>query len=164
MKRIILVVFAMFLAGSVFCQVPLDKSQEKRIKEIHKNVSKEHDAILKNLALTVDEKKARVDATKNARDAQLAAIMTSEQIAAVKSKDPIDWNKAYQKIEKQEKSRLKDERDQKLREVDKNIREIDSQQEELKRQQNELKRKQKDLDDQRKVLKTQKKGINIQYK
>ena len=164
MKRIILVVFAMFLAGSVFCQTPLDKTQQKKVKEIHKNVSKEHDAILKNLALTADEKKARVDATKNARDAQLAAIMTSEQAVALKSKDPIDWKKAYLQIEKQEKSRLKDERDQKLREVDKLIRDVDSQKDEIKKQQNELKRKQKDLDDQLKELKTKKKGINAQYK
>ena len=164
MKKIILVVCAMFMAVSVFCQTPLDKDQQKKVKEVNKSVSKEHDAILKNSTLTVDEKKARVEATKNSRDAQLEVIMTPEQVAALKSKDPVDWNKAILRIEKQEKARLKDERDQKLREVDQKIREIDSQQDEIKRQQNELKRKQKDLNDQNKSLKTQKKGIIAQYK
>jgi len=164
MKKIIIVVFAMFLAGSAFCQTPLDKNQQKKVKAIHKNVKKEHDAVLKDAALTVDGKKARFDATKIARDAQLAVLLTSEQIAVVKSKDPIDWNKAYQKIEKQEKSRLKDERDHKLREIDKQIRDIESQKDELKNQQNELKRRQKDINDQLKALKTKKKGIKAQYK
>ena len=164
MKKIVLAVFAMFLAGSVFCQAPLDKDQEKKVKNIHKNVSKEHEAILNNTLLTVDEKKARVDATKNARDAQLASIMTSEQAVALKSKDTIDWNKVHSRIEKMEKARLKGERDQKLKEVDQKIRDIDSQQDEIKKQQNELKRRQKDLDDQRKLLKTQRKGISDQYK
>ena len=164
MKKIILAVFVMLLTIPVYCQTPLDKDQQKKVKKIHKDISKEHDNILKNTTLTVDEKKARVDATKNARDAQLATIMTSEQASALKSKDPIDWNKAYLRIEKQEKSRLKDERDQKLREVDKQIRDVESQQDDIKKQMNELKRKQKDLGDQNKVLRTQKKGIKAQYK
>ena len=164
MKKIILVVAAIFWAGSVFCQAPLDKDQQKKVKEVNKSVSKEHDAILKNSTMSVDEKKARVEATKNSRDAQLAVIMTPEQVVALKSKDPVDWDKAILKIEKQEKARLKDERDQKLREVDQKIRDVNSQQDEVKRQQNELKRKQKDLNDQQKSLKTQKKGINAEYK
>ena len=164
MKKIILSVFVMFLAGHVFCQSPMDKDQQKKVKEIHKKVTKENDVIMKNSAIAVNEKKALVDANKNARDAQLAVVLNSEQVAAVKSKDPIAWDKVYNKIDNMEKSRLKAERDQKLKEVDRQIRELDGQQDDLKRQMNELKRRQKDLDDQRKALKTQKKGINAQYK
>jgi len=164
MKKIILSVLVMFLAGHVFCQAPLDKSQQKRVKEIHKSVTKDNDAILKNSAISADEKKDRVDAIKNSRDARLAAILTSEQIAAVKAKDPIDWNKVYNKINKAENSRLKAERDQKLKEVDKQMKDLDSQQDDIKRQMNELKRRQKDLTNQQKALKAKKKEINARYK
>ena len=164
MKKIILSILVMFLAGYVFCQTPMNKDQEKKVKEIHKSVTKDNDVILKNSALSADEKKARVDANKSARDARLAVVLNSEQIAAVKVKDPIDWNKVYNKIDKAEKSRLKAERDQKVKEVDKQMKELDNQQGELKKQMNELKKKQKDLSDQQKILKSEKKAINAQYK
>ena len=164
MKRIVLFGFALLVAGNVLAQTPMDKEQQKKVKDIHKRVAKEHDIILKNLALTVDEKKARVAATQNDRDAQLAALLNSEQITAVKAKDPIAWSKVYSRIEKQEKSRLKDERDQKLKEVDRQIKELDSQQSDVKRQMDELKRKQKELDAQHRALKAQHKEIVAQYK
>ena len=164
MKKVILFGFAMLMAGSVFCQAPMDNNQQKQVKEIHKNVTKEHKAILNNPTLTVDEKKARLSATKDERDEKLAAVLTSEQVSALKEKDPIDWNKALSAIEKQEKSRLKTERDQKLKEVDKEIRVLDGQQDDIKRQMQALKRSQKDLDEQYKAAKAKKKEINAQYK
>ena len=164
MKKIIFIGFFVFLTGNVFCQATMDKVQQQKVKEIHKNVSKEHDDILKNLTLTVDEKKSRVDATKNARDAELAAVLTSEQVNAVKAKDPIDWNKMYLKIEKQEKSRMKDEMDQRLKEVDKEAKEVKNQQDDIKKQMNDLKKKQKDLGDQQKALKERTKMIKAEYK
>ena len=112
MKKIFLAVFVMLLANNAFCQTPLDKEQQKKVKKIHQQVSKEHGAILKNQSLTVNEKRDRVDASKTARDAHLAVFMTQEQVVGVMSKDPIDWNKVYVRIEKQELSRLKNERKQ----------------------------------------------------
>jgi len=164
MKKIIFISLFVFLTGNVFCQATLDKAQQTKVKEIHKNVSKEHNDILKNLTMTVDEKKSRVDGTKSTRDAQLADLLNSEQINAVKAKDPIDWNKMYLKIEKQEKSRMKAEMDQRLKEVDREAREIKDQQDDAKRQMNDLKRKQKDLGDQQKELKNKKKNIKAEYK
>jgi len=164
MKKIIFIGLFVFLTGNVFCQATLDKDQQRQVKEIHKNVSKEHDEILKNLTMTVDEKKYRVDNTKSARDAQLAEILNSEQINALKVKDPIDWNKIYLKIEKQEKSRMKAEMDQRLKEVDKEVKEVKTQQDDIKKQMNDLKKKQKDLGDQQKVLNEKKKKIKAEYK
>ena len=164
MKKFVLFGMIMLMAGNVFCQTPMDKSQKKQVSEIHKKVTKEHDAILKNPTLTADEKKARIDATKTARDAQLAVVLSTDQKNALLAKDPIKWTKMYSAIEKQEKSKMKAERDQKLKEVDKQIRELDSQQAEIKRQTQELKRKQKDLDVLYKAARAKKKEINAQYK
>jgi len=164
MKKIVFIGIFVFLAGNVFCQAPLDKDQQKKVKEIHKNISKEHDGILKNQTLTVDEKKSRVDATKGARDAQLADVLTSEQIDALKAKDPIDWNKMYLAIEKQEKSRLKSEMDQRLKEVDKEVKDLKNQQDDVKRQMSDLKKKEKDLGAQQKELSAKKKSIKAEYK
>ena len=164
MKRIIFIGLFAFLTAHVFCQAPLSKDQQQRVKEIHKNISKEHDDILKNQTLTVDEKKSYVDDTKRARDAQLADVLTPEQINVVKAKDPIDWNKVYLKIEKQEKSRLNDEMEEKLKEVDKHLKELESHQDDLKKQMAELKKKEKDLGEQEKALKVQKKAIKDEYK
>ena len=82
----------------------------------------------------------------------------------MKLKDPVDWDGTMKKIDKQEKSRLKAERDQKLSEVEKEVRDLKGEQEDIKKQMNDLKRKQKDIGDQQKVLKQRKKDINAQYK
>lgn len=163
MKKVLFISIFVFLAGNVFCQA-LDKDQQKKVKEVHKNVSKELDGILKNQVLTVDEKKARVDASKSSRDAQLAVIISSEQIDAVKQKDPVDWNKTILKIEKQEKSRLKDEMNQKLKEVDGEIKDLNTQQDDLKKQMSDLQKKQKSIGEQQKSLKAKKKAIKSEYK
>ncbi len=166
MKKIIFIGILAFMAGNVFCQTaaPMDKDQQKKVKNIHKQVEKQHEDVLKNQTMTADEKKARVQATKNERDAQLDEVLTPEQASAVKAKDPINWDKTHGKIDKQEKSRLKAEKDQKLKDVDKQSRELESQQDDVKKQMNDLKRKQKDLDEQQKALKKKKKDINAQYK
>ena len=142
----------------------MDKNQQKQVKAIHKKVQKEHSDILKDPLLTADEKKSRVESTNRERDAKLAEVLTPEQVMAVKAKDPISWKKTLDKIDKQERSRLKAERDQKLSEVDKQARVIASQQDEVKKQMNDLKRQQKDLDAKQKVLKQQKKEIKAFYK
>ena len=152
------------MAGNLFCQAPMDKEQQKKVKEIHRNITNDHKALLKNQALSVDEKKARVSASRTSRDAQLAVVLTSEQIDAVKAKDPIKWDKVVSDIDKQERSRLKGERDQKLQEVDRHLRDLKSQQDDVKFQMNELKRRQKDLAGQQKTLKTEQKQIKAQYK
>ena len=165
MKKVIFIGIFMFLAGNIFCQtVPVDKNQQKQVKQIHKEIQKQHSDVIKHPTMTVDEKKARVEATKRERDARLSGILSSEQVEAVKLKDPVDWNGTHKKIDKQETSRLKAERDVKLREVDKEIRDIDGLLDDIKVQMNDLKRKQKDLSDQKKVLKQKRKGINAQYK
>jgi len=164
MKKIVFIGLFAFLTANVFGQVTLDKDQQKKVKEIHKNVSNQHNDILKNQGLTVDEKKSRVDDSKGARDALLADVLTSEQIDAVKAKDPIDWNKMYLKIEKQEKSRMKAEMDLKIKEVDNEAKVIKSQQDELKKQMNDLKSRQKELGDQQKALNARKKAIKAEYK
>jgi len=165
MKKIIFIGVFMFLAGNIFCQTtPMDKDQQKKVKQIHKEIQKQHGDVLKHPTMTVDEKKARVEATKSERDAKLAELLTPEQAEAVKTKDPVDWAGTHKKIDKQEKSRLKAERDLKLKEVDKEARELESQQDDIKKQMNDLKRKQKDLSDQQKVIKQNRKDINAQYK
>ena len=165
MKKSIFIGIFVFLAGNIFCQTtPMDKNQQKAVKQIHKEVQQQHNDVVKHPTMTVDEKKARVEATKNERDAKLSGLLTSEQVEAVKVKDPIDWNGTVKKIDKQEKSRLKAERDLNLKEVDKEVRDIEGQQDDIKKQMNDLKRKQKDLDDQQKVLKQKRKDINAQYK
>jgi len=164
MKKFFLLGIIMLIAGNVFCQTPLDKNQQKKVKEIHKEITKEHNAILKNSALTADEKKARIDATRGKRDSQLAAVLSVEQKNTLLTKDPINWKNVYGEVEKQEKSRLKAEKDQKLKEVDKQVKDLDSQQAEIKKQMQDLKKRQKDLDDQYKQAKAKKKDINAQYK
>ena len=164
MKKFFLLGIIMLITGNVFCQTPMDKDQQKKVKEIHKEITKEHNAILKNSALSADEKKARVDATRGKRDSQLASVLSLEQKNTLLTKDPINWKKVYSSIEKQEKSRLKAERDQKLKEVDRQVRELDIQQAEIKKQMQDLKRRQKDLDDLYKQAKAKKKEINAEYK
>ena len=166
MKKIIFIGIFMFLAGNIFCQTtaPMDKNQQKQVKQIHKQIQKQHNDVVKHQTMTVDEKKASVEASKNERDAKLAEILTPEQMATVKLKDPVDWAGAHKKIDKQEKSRLKVERDQKLKEVEKEVRVLEGQEDEIKKQMNDLKRKQKDISDQQKTLKQRKKEINAQYK
>ena len=165
MKKSIFIGIFVFLAGNIFCQTtPMDKNQQKAVKQIHKEIQQQHNDVIKHTTMSVDEKKARVEATKSERDAKLSGLLTSEQAAAVKAKDPIDWNGTVKKIDKQEKSRLKAERDLKLKEVDKDARVLDGQQDEIKKQMNDLKRKQKDLDDRQKELKQKRKEINAQYK
>ena len=166
MKKIIFIGIFMFLAGNIFCQTitPMDKNQQKTVKQIHKDVQKQHNDILKQPTMSADEKKDRVEASKSQRDAKLSEFLTYDQVVAVKLKDPIDWAGAHKKIEKQEKSRLKAERDVKLKEVDKEVRVLDGQQDALKKQMNDLKREQKNLDEQQKALKQRKKEINAQYK
>jgi chromosome segregation ATPase len=163
MKKIIFIGLFVFLTANVFCQAP-DKAQQKKVNDIHKSISKEHGDILKNQVLTVDEKKSRVDDTKSARDAQLADVLTSEQIDALKAKDPISWNKVYLQIEKQEKSRLKSEMDQRLKEVDKDVKDLKGQQDDIKKQMSDLKKKEKDLSEQQKALNAKKKAIRAEYK
>ena len=164
MKRIIFIGLFVFLTGNVFCQATLDKDQQKKVKEIHKKISKEHDDILKNQTLSVNDKKSRVDATKNSRDAQLEVVLSSEQVNTVKAKDPIDWSKTYLKIEKQEKSRMKAEMDLKIKEVDKESKDVKVQQDDIKKQMKDLKGKEKELGDQQKALKEKKKAIKAEYK
>ena len=164
MKKFVLFGIMMFIAGNVFCQTPLDKDQKKKVDEIHKNITKEHAAILKNVALTADQKKARIAATRGERDSQLAAVLTPEQKDALLKKDPINWDKAYSAIDKQEASKLKAEKDQKLKEVDRQVKDLDSQKADIKRQSADLKKKQKDLDNQYKEAKAKKKEIEAQYK
>ena len=164
MKKIVFIGLFVFLTGNVFCQATLDKAQQKKVNEIHKSVSKEHSDILKSQILSVEEKKSRVDATKSARDAQLDDLLTSEQIDAVKAKDPINWNKVYLQIEKQEKSRLKSEMDQKLKDVDKEVKDVKSQQDDIKKQMSDLNKKNKELDAQLKELNAKKKAIKAEYK
>ncbi len=164
MKKLFIIGLLLFMAGNVFCQTAIDKDQQKKVKEIHKQVQKQHDEVVKHPSMSVDEKKNRVYATKNERDSKLADVLSPEQMEAVKAKDPIDWDGTIKKIDKQEKSRLKAERDQKLKDVDKQNRDLESQQDDIKKQMNDLKRKQKDLDEQQKALKQQKKDINAQYK
>ncbi len=167
MKKFFFVVL-MFVAGNVFCQTSqstaLDKEQEKKVKSIHKQVQKQHDEVINHPTMSAEEKKSRIYATKDERDAQLADVMTPEQAAAVKAKDPVNWDKAISKVDKQESTKRKAERDQKLKEVDKQAKDLDSQQGDVKKQMDDLKRKQKDLDEQQKALKQQKKDINAQYK
>ena len=165
MKKSIFIGIFMFMAGNIFSQIaPMDKSQQKRVKQIHKEIQQRHNNLIKHPTMTVDEKKASVEATKSERDARLSGILSPEQVVAVKQKDPVDWDGAVRKINSQEKSRLKVERDQKLRDVDKEIRDVEGQQDDLKLQINDLKRKQKDLDDLQKILKQKRKDINTQYK
>lgn len=154
----------MFLAANAFCQTPMDKDQQKEVKAIHKQVLKDNNDILKNQNLTADEKKYRIEASRNARDAKLDRALTSEQVSAVKAKDPINWDKTFNQIDKQEKSRLTAERDQRIREVDRELRDLSGHQDEIKKQMNDLKRRQKDFSDQEKILKNKKKSIKAEYK
>ena len=142
----------------------MDKSQQKMVKQIHKETQQRHNDVLRNPTMTANEKKAHIEASKSERDAKLSGLLTSEQVATVKAKDPINWNGTVDKIDKQEKSRLSAERDMRLMEVDKELRGIEGQQDEIKKQLSDLKRKQKDLDDQQKALKLNRKSINAQYK
>ena len=163
MKRIIFIGFLLSLSGIALCQAPLDKAQKKRVAEINKQVQKQHNDILKS-TISVDEKKSRVEETRRERDAELAKVLSFEQVTAVTAKDPVDWSKMISKIDKQEKARLKSERDQKLKEVDQQLRDVGSQQDDVSKQMKDLKRKQKDLSEQQKALKKQKKEINAFYK
>ncbi len=166
MKKIVFIGLLVFMAGNIFCQTaaPLNKDQQKKVKNIHKQMEKSHNDVVKHPTMTAEEKKSRVHATKSERDAQLAAVLSPEQVEAVKAKDPINWDGTINKIDKQEKSRLKAERDQKLKEVDKQNSDLEGQQDDIKKQMSDLKRKQKDLDDQQKSLKQRKKEITAQYK
>jgi len=160
MKRFISILVLVSLTGIVFSQTPLDKNQQKRVSEITKQIQKQHNDILKSTALAVDEKKSRVEATRSERDAELAKVLSPEQVNTVKAKDPINWSKVMDQIDKQEKSRLKGERDQKLKEVDQQLRVLSGQQDDVTKQMKDLKRKQKDISDQQSALKKKKKEIN----
>ena len=164
MKRIIFIGFFVSLAGIAFCQAPLDKVQKKKVSEINKQVQKQHNDILKSTVWPVDEKKSRVEASRRERDAELGRVLTPDQVNAITAKDPVKWEKTISQIDKQERSRLKGERDQKIREVDQQLRSVNGQQDDIKKQIKDLQRKQKDLGDQQKVLKKQKKEINAYYK
>ena len=164
MKRIIFIGFLISLAGIAFCQAPLDKAQKKKVSEINKQVQKQHNDILKNTVWTVEEKKSRVETTRHERDAELAKVLSSDQVTALTAKDPVKWDKTISQIDKQERSRLKGERDQKIREVDQQLRVVNGQQDDVKKQIKDLQRKQKDLNDQQSTLKKKKKEINAYYK
>lgn len=164
MKKFISILAFISLAGVVFCQTPLDKNLQKKVADINKQIQKQHNDILKNTVLTVDEKKSRVEASKTQRNAELEKVLTPEQVTAVTAKDPINWSKVNDQIDKQEKSRLKGEKDQKLKEVDQQLRALGSQQDDVKKQIKDLQRKQKDLNDQQSALKKKKKEINAYYK
>ena len=164
MKKIIFIGTLMFLAANSFCQTPMDKDLDKQVKAIHKQVLKDNNDVLKNQSLTAGEKKNRIEASRSARDAKLAGVLTSEQVNAVKAKDPINWDKTLNQIDRQEKSRLTAERDQRIREVDRELRDISGQQDDIKKQMNDLKRQQKDFSEQEKVLKNKKKSIKAEYK
>ena len=164
MKKIIFIGFFVFLAGHAFCQEPLSKDQQKRVKAIHKEVLQEHNSIVKNQNISAQEKKSRIESTRSQRDTKLAAMLSSEQVNAVKAKDPIKWDKTHNQIDKIERAQMNAERDLKLREIDRQSRELSSEQDNIKKSLNDLKRKQKDLADQQKALKQKKKEINAQYK
>ncbi len=167
MKRFILIGLSLLMAGNVFCQAPdgtLDKTQQKKVKEINKQTQKQHDDILKHPTMSAEEKRTRIQASKDERDEKLANVLTPEQVSTVKSKDPVDFDGAVKKVDKQEKAQLKAEKDQKLKDISQQEKALDKQNDDFKRQMEDLKRKQADLKDQQKALKEKRKEINTQYK
>ncbi len=185
MKKLLLIGL-LLTAGNVFSQtiqnVPLNGDQEKRVKEINKQVKKQLDNVVGNTLMPVDEKKGRIRSIKDERNAQLSDILTSEQVETVLTKDPIKWDDTLKKIDKDEEARIKAakkddeakqkaaaaqidaEKSQKLNEVNVQKKDLEAQQSDLKKQMKAIESKQDNIKDQLKALKKKEKAIKEQYK
>lgn len=152
----------LFVAGNVFCQT-LSKEQEKQVKNIHKQVQKEIDDVIDSPDLSAEDKKNRISAAKDKRDAQLANVVSAEQAFSVKAKDPVKWDKAISKVDKQESAKLKTEMNEKLDVLDDQAKELDGRESEIKDQIRILKKEQDEVNAQQKALKNKRKGVKAQY-
>ena len=164
MRKVFLAGMLLLLSASVFCQEPLTKDQEKRVKAVQSETTKRLNAIVANEKMSPGEKKANMQLLRNERDAKLADFMTSAQVSQILAKDSVKWDAAIKKIDKNEATRLKNERQDKLNEISLQQKELDKRQAELDKQMKELKIKQEDIKKQRKVLKDKEKATKSQYK
>jgi len=161
MKKFIFLGLMLIISGSVFCQ-SMDKEQTRKAKEINRQSQRQLNEVIKHPTMTDDEKKSQIAVVKSARDTQLSIVLTTEQMLIIQ--DPINWQGAVKKVDKQGFARLRVERDQKLRDLGREERELQNNRDDLRKQIKELQRREKNIKDQQKVLKQRKKEINRQYK
>jgi len=164
MKKIFLLFGMLLFAASAFCQEPLTKDQNKKLKAIQKEATTELNKLVANDALTPDEKKRRVVSMKNDRNAKMAEFMGVLQVEKALTKDPVKWDAAMKQIDKNEANRLKAEKQKRLDEIASQQKELNKQQSELDRQMKELKGRQDKIKEQQKALKNKAKEVKKEYK
>jgi hypothetical protein len=160
--KTLLLIGLLCLAGIASGQT-LTKEQEKQVKTINKQVEQEIDDVVNNPSLTSDEKKHRIYAAKDRRDARLEETLTTDQAAAAKLKDPVKWSKAVDKIDKMEGAKLKGEMHDKLKVIDEQEKELDTKDDDIEMRIKILKKEQEEINLQRKALRQQRKVIKTQY-
>jgi hypothetical protein len=161
MKKL-LFIGLLFVAGNISGQT-LTKEQEKQVKSIHKQVEKEVDGVVDNPQLTAEEKKSRIYAAKDRRDARLEETLTHEQAAAVKLKDPVKWNRAVDRVDRAESAKLKGEMHDRMKVIDEQDRELDTKEDDIDMRMKILKKEKEEIGLQRKALKQQRKTVKAQY-
>ena len=154
----------LLLAANVFCQEPLTKDQEKKLKTIQSETKKRLNSIVADTKMTAGEKKSNVQLLKNERDAKLADFMASTQASQALAKDPVKWDAAVKQIDKNETTRLKKEKQSRLSEIGIQQKELDEQETEIDKQMKELKARQDYIKKQQKALKDKEKAVKNEYK
>ena len=163
MKKIFLVGM-LLLSASVFCQEPLTKDQEKKLKTIQKETTKQLNSIVDDEKMTSGEKKSNVQLLKNERDAKITGFMANAQVEAALAKDPVKWDAALKRIDKNETARLKKEKQSRLNEIDLQQKELSKQDKDFDKQIKDLKSRQDDIKKQQKALKEKEKAVKDEYK
>ncbi len=153
----------LLLAINAFGQEPLTKDQEKKLKTIQKETTKQLNSIVDNAEMTQGEKKSRIQLLKNERDSKLADFMASTQVSQALSKDPVKWSKAEKQIDKNEVARLKNEKKNRLAEISSQQKLLEKQESDIEKQLKDLKAKQADIKQQQKNLKNKEKSVKSEY-
>ena len=154
----------LLLAVNAFCQEPLTKDQEKKLKTIQQETTKQLNSIVSDTKMTPGEKKSKVQLLKNGRDAKLADFMAVSQVEKALTKDPVKWDAAMKQIDKNETTRLKEEKQKRLDEISSQQKELDKQQAEIDRQIKDLKGRQDKIKQQQKALNDKQKAVKNEYK
>ena len=131
---------------------------------MQKETTKQLNSIVADAKMTSGEKKINVQLLKNERDAKLADFMENAQVSAALAKDPVKWDAAVKKIDKNETARLKKEKQSRLNDISSQQKELDKQQKEIDKQMKDLKAKQDDIKKQQKALKDKEKEVKDEYK
>ena len=164
MRKVFLAGMLLLLSASVFCQEPLTKDQEKRVKAVQSETTKRLNTIVANEKMSPGEKKSNMQLLRNERDTKLADFMADAQVSNALAKDPVKWDAAVKQIDKNETARLKKERQSRLDEISSQQKELNKRHAEIDKQIKELKAKQDDIKKQQKGLSDKEKAVKNEYK